>query len=218
MRTGPISLIVFILAFISLGALAQDMASNATANISAPSEGASEPAGPASIHGIWTVSLAGTDITMAVNQSGDSLFGQCKFEGDKPWNGVIAGTVSGKAVHIAVAALQGKVLVSTEMSGTVMEDSILGSYVRSDSDGNAAKGELTATRISPDTTEYTPAKIEAATETAPTEQATTQQVQQLGSQTSTTQSSTSTNRGTFNDVRNLAKGIDPNILPRHAEL
>ncbi len=218
MRTVPIGLIVFILAFISVGALAQDMASNATANISAPSESVSAPAGPANMQGIWKVSLAGTEITMAVNQSGDSLFGQCKFEGDTPWNGVVSGSVSGRAVNIAMAALEGNVLVATEMSGTVTGNSILGSYVKSDSSGNAAKGELTATRTSTDTAEYTPAKTETSAEAATQQTPSTEQYTQLGSQTSAEKPAVSTNNGRYNDVTQLAKSIDPVILPRHAEL
>lgn len=218
MRTELIGLMgLMLLVFISFGAIAQNSSGDldAIANITSTSESISAPTGPADIQGVWTVSLAGTDIVMAVNQSGDSLFGQCKFEGDTPWNGVISGSVSGRIVNIAMAALEGKVLACAEMSGTAAGDKILGSYVRYDSSGTAAKGELTATRTSKDTAEYTPAKVEAeATQTS--EQAPVDQVQQLGSQT--TQPSVTSSRGRYNDVTQLAKGIDPNILPRHAEL
>ncbi len=224
MRNGLIGLLaLMLLAFIPLSVMAQDVAAdaNATANISAPSESANAPASPANIQGIWKVSLAGTDITMATNQSGDSLFGQCKFEGDTPWNGVVAGTVSGRIVNIATAALQGKVLVSTDISGTISDDSITGSYVRSDSNGLAAKGDMNAVKISADTTGYTPAQVEAATEAPAAQtktQTTTGQVQQLGSQVSTTQPAVTSGSGKYNDVTELAKSIDPNILPRHADL
>lgn len=174
-------------------------ATNATADVAASPE-TTESTEPLSVQGIWTVSLGGNEITMAVNQSGDSLFGQAKFEGAEPWNGAIAGSLSGRAVHIALAALQGKVLVSTQMSGTVQDDSIAGSYVRSNSDGVAAKGEFTAARISTDATQYTPAEITATSVAPETEPA-------PAAQTKSTR---------YNDVRDLAKGIDPNILPRYA--
>lgn len=234
MRAGLIGLMgLMLLVFISPGVVAQDSMGdeNAVANItSSPESITSSPesvsapaptsAEPADIRGVWKVSLADTDITMAVNQSGDSLFGQCKFEGDTPWNGVISGSVSGRIVNIAMAALEGKVLACAEMSGTAEGDKILGSYVRYDSSGTAAKGELTATRISTDTAEYTPAKVEAEAkaeaEAAQTsEQASINQAQQLGS---TTQPSVTSSKGKYNDVTELAKGIDPNILPRHAQL
>jgi len=217
--------------------MAQDAAidANATANISAPSEdiststSTSVPASPANIQGIWKVSLAGADITMALNQSGESLFGQCKFEGDTPWNGVVAGSVSGRIVNIAMAALDGKVLVSTDISGAISDDSIIGSYVRSDSNGLAAKGDMNAVKISSDTTGYTPAQVETATETpeaqtttttTTTTQTATEQAQQLGTQdqVSTTQPSVTSGSAKYNDVTNLARGIDPNILPRHADI
>lgn len=184
---------------------------NATVESALPAEAA--PAlEPASLHGIWKVSLGETDITMALNQSGDSLFGRAKLEGENPWNGVIAGSISGRAAHIALAAMQGKVLASVEMMATASAegDSLHGSYVRSDSEGNAAKGELTATRISTDTAGYMPAVVETARST------------EIGqAQTSTGQTATSeaqARNSPFKDVKDLAKGIDPNILPRYAPL
>ncbi len=178
------------------------------------------------IQGIWKISLAGSEITMAVNQSGDSLFGQAKFEGTEPWNGVIAGSLSGRAVHIALAALQGNVLVSTQISGTVLDDSMEGSYVRSNSDGNAAKGEFTAAKISPDTAGYSSAQVEAAPNTVSAEQAAEQTWEQTEVQAKKqteqaqpgAESAVQSKGRSFKDVRDLAKGIDPNIMPRHAPL
>jgi hypothetical protein len=196
------------------------MENNATANVavSIPSDTAVSTE-PLHLQGIWKLSLAGSEIIMAVNQSGDSLFGQAKFEGTDPWNGVIAGSLSGRAVHIALAALQGKVLVSTLMSGTALDDSIEGSYVRSDSDGNAAKGEFTAIKISPDAAGYSPAKIEATPEVAPAEQIKEQAQPEAESDVgSYAQPAVQTKGRSFKDVRELAKGIDPNIMPRHAPL
>jgi hypothetical protein len=209
-KASKVLMTIMLLAFISSSAAAQD--ANGTANVSIPTEGISAPAGPADIQGIWKVSLAGADIVMAVNQSGDSLFGQCKLEGDSPWNGVISGEVSGRIVHIATAALQGKMLACISFSGSANGDQIAGTYVRYDSGGTAAKGEMTASRISTDTSEYTPAKIESTEEQPSAEHA-----QQIGSLSQTAQPSV-TSRGKFNDVTQLAKSIDPNIMPNHAPL
>ncbi len=201
--------------------MADVAADNATADNAASSQIAvsTESLG---IQGIWTISLAGSEITMAVNQSGDSLFGQAKFEGTEPWNGVIAGSLSGRAVHIALAALQGNVLVSTQMNGTVLDDSMEGSYVRSSSDGNAAKGEFTAARISPDTAGYSSAQVEAAPNTVSAEQTGEQTEVQAKKQTEQAkpgaESAVQSKGRSFKDVRDLAKGIDPNIMPRHAPL
>ena len=220
MRKGSIGILaIMLLAFVSSGTAAGivSLDANATANSSVPSESAAVPAGPASIQGVWKVSLAGADITMALNQSGDSLFGQCKFEGDTPWNGAVAGSVSGRIVNIAMAALQGKVLVSTDITGAVSDDAITGNYIRFDSDGLATKGDMKAAKISADPTDYSPANIETPEE-ASAVQTTDEQAQKLGSQVAATQPSSTSGSIKYNDVTNLAKSIDPNILPRHASL
>lgn len=185
---------------------------------------------PLSIQGIWMISFGDSEITMAVNQSGDSLFGQAKFEGEEPWNGVISGSISGRAVHIAMAALQGKVLVSTMMSGTAQDESIAGNYVSSDGSSLVAEGEFTAARINPDTADYTPAEIAEPPQIAPTS---TTPAQVAPTPVAPTQIAPSeqealpeiepepavqTKSRRFNDVRDLAKGIDPNIMPWTAPL
>ncbi len=79
---------------------------------------------PLSVQGIWKISLAGVEITMALNQSGESLFGVAKFEGDLPWNGAVAGSLSGDEVHISLASMPGKVLTSTYLPDGKPEPSI----------------------------------------------------------------------------------------------
>lgn len=178
------------------------------------------------VQGIWTVSLADTEITMALNQSGDTISGRCKFEGAEPWNGVLTGSISGKMVNIAVAAMQGKVLVSMEMIGLISGDTIRGSYTSYDSDGSAAQDTFTATKISPDTSGYTPAEIvtpSPTVSTAATEQPqTSQQTQMTVGQQSQTPTAIGqpyqAPKSKVTDVTELAKGIDPNIMPRHAQL
>lgn len=180
-----------------------------------------------SLQGIWMISFGDSEITMAVNQSGDSLFGQAKFEGEEPWNGIIAGSLSGRAVHIAMAALQGKVLVSTLMSGTAQDDSIAGSYVRSDNEGLAAEGEFTAARINPDPADYTPAEIAEPPQIipAPAEKEVPTEIEpeavpaeQEAQPNIKPEPAVQTRNRRFNDVRDLAKGIDPNIMPWTAPL
>jgi hypothetical protein len=164
------------------------------------------------IQGIWKVSIGNMDITMAINQSGDSIFGNCKFEGDLPWNGVFAGSISGNSVNMAMAALQGEVLVSTEMNGTVSSDVFQGSYASYDSNGKKVKGELSAAKIGPNVTDYVPVEIKA-TQTVTTAQS-SETVQK--NQMSTEQQDQAKSR--IKDVRDLAKGIDPNIMPRSAPI
>jgi len=166
-----------------------------------------------SVQGIWKVSLADTEITMALNQSDDTISGRCKFEGAEPWNGVLSGSITGKMVNIAVAAMQGKVLVSRELIGLISGDTIRGSYTSYDSNGSTAIDTFTATKISPDISGYTPAKIATLLPTAATEQPQTVQ------QTPTTIGQPyQAQKSKVTDVTELAKGIDPNIMPRHAPL
>jgi hypothetical protein len=173
-------------------------------------------AAPPNVQGIWKVSLAGVEIIMALNQSGESLFGVAKSEGDLPWNGAVAGSLSGGEIHISLASMPDKVLTSTYLSGTVEGDSITGSYVRSDSSGSAARGRLTATMISSDTSAYTPAAVETVQEPAPAESA--PQITSTAESANPEQSTVQEKKSKFRDVTELAKGIDPNILPRMASL
>ena len=145
---------------------------------------------------------------MALNQSGDALFGLAKFEGDKPWNAAVAGSISGKQVHLAIGALQEDAVASMYLGGTLERESVRGTYVRSDSSGNAAKAEFVAARISPDTSGYTPAAVEAASQT----------VEQSSLKTPVAQPEAQAKKSAYRDVLDLAKGIDPNILPRMAAL
>jgi hypothetical protein len=199
------------------------------------------------LQGIWRFNLAETEVNVAISQSGDSIYGYCKFEGDNPWDGVVSGSVSGKAVHIALVALQGKVLVSTAAEATLQDDSLTGSYVKADSEGNVALGELTATKISADVSDYTPAKVESQAETISetttkvkkttsavdqseegsgatssnktasvdetsdqSSQDSLQQTAQLGSRTQ----KSGYKKAQYHSVNDLAKGLDPNIMPR----
>ena len=168
------------------------------------------------VQGIWSVSLAGTGITGALNQSRDSIYGRCKFEGAEPWNGVIAGSISGNSVNIAIAAMHGKVLVSTDITGTISDDVLLGRYVSYDSNGNETNGEVTGTRISPDVADYTPVKIKAEATAAPVPASTPSVIQQPQAVQLTQPSAAQDNKATnsrFKDVTELARGINANILP-----
>jgi hypothetical protein len=166
------------------------------------------------VQGIWNISLSGTGITAAVNQSGDFIFGRCKFEGAEPWNGVIAGSLSGNSVNMAIEAMQDKVLVSTDITGTISDDVLSGRYVSYDSDGNEANGEVMGTRISPDVADYTPVKIEVAAELATASTpAVVQQPQAVQLAQSNAVPDNQTTKSRFKDVTQMARGINPNVLP-----
>ena len=192
---------------------------NDTANASSRagtdnSTSTSDASSSASVQGIWKISLGEKDIVAAINQSGESIFGLAKFEGDNPWNGAVAGSLSGNAISVSLAAVEAEMLDSTYISGTVEGDSMKGNFIRSDSSGRATRGEFTATLISPDTSGYTPAVIHTvSTSSAETPQKIVEQ-----NNATLPQPALPVAKSKFKDVTELARGIDPNILPRMAAL
>lgn len=171
----------------------------------------------ASVQGIWKATLGEKEIIMAVNQSAQSVFGLAKFEGDNPWNAAIAGSLSANAVSFSLAAMEVEVLASTYISATLEGDTMNGFFIRSDSKGKASRGDFTAIMISPDTSSYTPAVVTTAPlPAAQTEQVSTEQMNEVPSKEEPTAVLESASR--FKDVTKLAKGINPNILPRMAPL
>jgi hypothetical protein len=174
----------------------------------------SDASSSASVQGIWKISLGEKDIVAAFNQSGESIFGLAKFEGDNPWNGAVAGSLSGNAISISLAAVEAETLDSTYISGTVEGDSMKGNFIRSDSSGRATRGDFTASLISPDTSGYTPAVIHTvSTSSAETPQKIVEQ-----NNATLPQPALPVAKSKFKDVTELARGIDPNILPRMAAL
>ena len=175
-------------------------------------EGSSNAGVQASVQGIWKVSLGENVITAAFNQSGESIFGPAKFEGDNPWNGAVAGSLSGNAISLSLAAVEGETVASTYISGYIEGDSMKGYFIRSDSNGIATRGEFTAILISPDTSGYTPAAIQTVSTTVAERQLIAEQ-----NNTTMPQPATQETESKFKDVTQLA-GIDPSILPRMASL
>ena len=156
---------------------------------------------------------------MAVNQSAQSLFGLAKFEGDNPWNGAVAGSLSANAVSFSLAALEGEALASIYISATLEGDSMKGFFIRSDSNGKASRGDFTAIMISPDTSSYTPAVVTTAPLPAvQTEQVSTEQKNETTCQRREREARFAKSESRFKDVTKLAKGINPDILPRMAPL
>lgn len=111
---------------------------------------------------IWSVFGIEKDrVVIALNQEGNDLFGQAKYEPDNgnPWNGVVAGFVSGNRVHLAIAAMDGKEKVSTVLDGILSDETISGKYFNSSDSEISGSGEFSATCINPDLSSYTPARV-----------------------------------------------------------
>jgi hypothetical protein len=94
-----------------------------------------------------------------------------------------------------------------------------GFFIRSDSNGKASGGDFTATLISPDTSGYTPAMVTTAplpvVETKP---ASTEQKNEINASEEGEKTALAKSESRFKDVTTLAKGINPDILPRMAPL
>ncbi len=208
-RIGVIALVILILITASQN-IPADSGENAPTNDSIVNATSAQTSEFFHIQGIWNVSLAGIGITMALNQSGDSIFGLCKFEGAEPWNGALVGSLSGNAVNIAMAALQGDVLVSTQITGTISNDVLQGSYVSYNGVGKEAKGEVTGTMISPDATDYIPAKVGTAPVPA---SSSAEQLQAVQQPESPIVEQNPTKKSRISDVTELARSINANILP-----
>ncbi len=111
---------------------------------------------------IWSITGIEKDqITMALNQDGNDLFGQAKYEpdGGEPWNGEVGGLISGKHVYLVITALKGDKQVSTMMEGTIADDAISGRFFQSSEGQISGRGEFNAISINPDLSGYTPVKI-----------------------------------------------------------
>ncbi|MGB9902567.1 hypothetical protein [Methanothrix sp.] len=109
----------------------------------------------ADVKGIWSVSLNDTVITAAINQTGREITGHCRSDA---WSGVISGMVSGDQMSMAVAALQGDVLISIYMSGRLSGEVVNGEFIRMDSSGLGDTGSFIARRVSSDTSGFASAK------------------------------------------------------------
>ncbi len=111
---------------------------------------------------IWTITGIEKDpVTMALDQDGSDLFGRAKYEPDNggPWNGNVAGLISGNEVHLVIAALKGDKQVSTVLDGTYTEGEITGEFFQTSGDEISGRGKFTAIWINPDLSSYTPAEI-----------------------------------------------------------
>jgi hypothetical protein len=127
--------------------------------------GTAGTAGTVPVQGIWSLSLKGNEqVTIALHQDGDNLFGSASFEGDMPWNAAVLGQISGNRMDLILTSLQVKSIVSTKLTGSLEGDYFKGSFVRADDQGSADSGMFSAVMINPDLSAYSPARIESPAE------------------------------------------------------
>jgi hypothetical protein len=196
-----------------------DQTQNAIASV-APGDSTYQSGG---IQGIWKASLGEKEVTMSVSQSTQSLFGLAKYEGENPWNAALSGFVDSDMVFISLAAMDGDAMASISIRANLVNESMDGFFVRSDSNGKASRGEFSAILINQDTSGYAPAAVASKTiESDASDQNEPETVDQTNETASDANQempvATATSLSRFKDVTKLAKGINPNILPRMAPL
>ena len=114
--------------------------------------------------------------------------------------------------------MQGEETAATYISAALEGDTMEGFFIRSESSGKASRGNFAAFMISPDTAGYTPAIVpdgplpaaQSPPESTAVEEAKREELPEPD-QVQETESR-------FQDVTQLAKGINPNIMPRMAPL
>lgn len=172
---------------------------NAT-NASAASASSSSP----NLNYIWSVSgIESGQITMVLNQDGQDLFGQAKYEPDSgpAWNAEVVGTISGDKVDLTLTSQKENEMTTTRMSGTYANEGISGNYTRVSGGKMIGKGAFSAMWINPDTSSYTPATVEKPKAETPAPAETTN--------ASTSDTPEQTKKKYFTDVHEFADKMGP---------
>ncbi len=134
-------------------------------NVTAPenvTEAQPEEATAANLQYIWSVTgIEDGQVTMVLNQDGEDLYGQAKYEpeGGEPWNAEVAGSVAGDKVQLVLTALKGDTMATTKMTGTFANEIISGNFSQISQGKVSKSGEFSAMWINPDVSSYTPAVI-----------------------------------------------------------
>jgi hypothetical protein len=201
---------------------ANSNATAANASSSAEAENTSETAKAASeiakMKGIWSISGIETEqITMALKQDGEDLFGVAKYEpeSEEAWNAVAIGSLSEDNVELVVTSLKGNEQVSTWLNGTYADEAFNGRFFEVSKGNISRRGEFSATLVNPEISEYAPAMVTTPTSAQPTQLTTQPAVSgattpaQAANQTSAQQAVTVGGRTKPVDVHEYADKIGP---------
>lgn len=111
---------------------------------------------------IWTITgIENDQVTMSLDQDGQYLFGQAKYEPDngEPWNGNVAGFISGDEVRLVITALKGDKQISTGLDGIFADEAISGKFFKTSEGMISSQGTFNAMWINPDLSSYSPVEI-----------------------------------------------------------
>ena len=158
-----------------------------------------------SLNYIWSITgIESGMISMVLNQEGQDLYGQAKYEpeGGKPWNADVMGSITGDKVELILTASKDKVQTTTKMSGIFANESITGNYSQVSGGKIVSKGNFSAEWINPDVSSYTPATIEEPKVEAPAPE-------QINTTPAVETAEVQTTKSRFVDVRQYADKIGP---------
>ena len=159
---------------------------------------------------IWSVTgIEPGQVTMVLDQDGNDLFGQAKYEpdGGLAWNAEVVGTIVGDNVDLTLTAQKDKDLVTTKLSGKFANESISGTYNQVSKGKIVNKGSFSAMWINPDTSSYAPAVIEQIKPNTISASAETPNINTTKSDDQT--SSQKSQKSKFVDVHEYADKIGP---------
>lgn len=163
-------------------------------------------AGNIQVQGIWSISLKGnSQVTLALHQDGEVLFGSASFDGDTPWNAAVLGEISGNLIELTLTSLHDKSLVLTRLTGTLEGNHFKGSFVQADDQGRADSGMFSAVLVNQDLSAYSPAAVESPAAN------TTTALAEEGAATSSKMQPTQLGNSKYRDVHTMAGYVPENL-------
>jgi hypothetical protein len=170
--------------------------------------------------GVWMLDIAGSRLNMALNHSGDKITGLCKSD-DSGANRAVAGWIIGEEVYLAISGIKEGAEEAFLLKGDLALRWISGSYVSSRGLGKPSEGSFTVAKLSDNLQGYMTSADEQQNDAAMTDtgegavgQNSTAPLQEEQKMNATTLFLGRAGRG-FTDVHNVAKTVNPGILPPH---
>lgn len=158
------------------------------------------------LEGIWRLSLGQKAVTIALHQFEGQLFGSASSS-EESWNGVVMGSVNNITLDLTITFLRESGLAEIRLSGSCAGEEMRGTFYRSDSIGNAERGEFEAILINPDTSGYTPVR-ESLPDISTSHPASTITSDNT-SDTATSKTQVTGSQSRYTDVRSLAHLVPP---------
>jgi hypothetical protein len=165
-------------------------------------------AGP-NLNYIWSITgIEVGSITMILNQEGNELYGQAKYEPEvgKAWNADVVGSVTENEVVLTLTAQKDKESITTKMTGIFADDTINGNFTQISGGKKVGSGKFSATWISPDVSSYTRAIIEEPKVETPAPEVVENTA---ASNASDEQTTPTVKKKYFTDVKEFADKIGP---------